>query len=230
MTTKFKTSVSVLALGVAMASGSVLAYQEGDIVLRAGIATVAPDEDSSLINVPALGGEIAGTGVEVDDNTQLGLTGLYMLSDKVGVELLAATPFSHTVSAKGLEGLGIDEVADVKHLPPTLSVQYFPMPSDSKFQPYVGIGLNYTIFFDEEATSEFESVLGDTSVSLDDSFGLAFQLGCDFAVTDNLVLNAAIWKIDIDTEATLKTAGAGLITVDVDIDPYAYMVGLGYKF
>ncbi len=231
MTTKFKTSVSVLALGVAMASGSVLAYQEGDIVIRAGIATVAPDEDSSLINVPALGGDVAGTGVEVDDDTQLGLTGLYMLSNNIGLELLAATPFTHTVSAKGLEGYGIDEVADVKHLPPTLSVQYFPMPSDSKFQPYVGVGLNYTIFFDEEASNDVEeSVLGDTSVSLDDSFGLAFQLGCDFAITDQLVINAAVWKIDIDTEATLKTAGAGLITVDVDIDPYAYMVGLGYKF
>lgn len=231
MTTKFKTSVSVLALGVAMASGSVLAYQEGDIVIRAGIATVAPDEDSSLINVPALGGDVSGTGVEVDDDTQLGLTGLYMLSNNIGLELLAATPFTHTVSAKGLEGYGIDEVADVKHLPPTLSVQYFPMPSDSKFQPYVGVGLNYTIFFDEEASNDVEeSVLGDTSVSLDDSFGLAFQLGCDFAITDQLVINAAVWKIDIDTEATLKSEGVGPIYVDVDIDPYAYMVGLGYKF
>ena len=230
MTAKLKASVSLLALGVALASGSVSAYEKGDIVLRAGAAVVAPDEDSSVLNVSGLGGDVPNTGVTVDDNTQLGLTGLYMVSNHVGFELLAATPFTHTVTATGVEGLGITEVADVKHLPPTLSVQYFPMASDSAFQPYVGLGLNYTIFFDEEAAASFEAVAGESSVDLDDSFGFAAQLGCDFAISDNLVLNAAVWMIDIETTATIQTANVGTVTVDVDIDPLAYMVGLGYKF
>ena len=189
---------------------------------------VDPDEESSLIYAGGTG--LPNTSVTVDDNVQLGLTGLYMVSNNIGVELLAATPFSHTVSAKGLEALNVDEVADVKHLPPTVSVQYFPMSSDSAFQPYVGIGLNYTIFFDEEATTSFEAAAGESSVDLDDSFGFAFQLGCDFAISDNLVLNAAIWKVDIDTSATIDTANLGVVTVDVDIDPMAYMLGVGYKF
>ncbi len=228
MTAKLKASVSLLALGVALASGSALAYEKGDIVLRAGAAMVDPDEESSLIYAGGTG--LPNTSVTVDDNVQLGLTGLYMVSNNIGVELLAATPFSHTVSAKGLEALNVDEVADVKHLPPTVSVQYFPMSSDSAFQPYVGIGLNYTIFFDEEATTSFEAAAGESSVDLDDSFGFAFQLGCDFAISDNLVLNAAIWKVDIDTSATIDTANLGVVTVDVDIDPMAYMLGVGYKF
>ena len=228
MTAKLKASVSLLALGVALASGSALAYAKGDIVLRAGAAMVDPDEESSLIYAGGTG--LPNTSVTVDDNVQLGLTGLYMVSNNIGVELLAATPFSHTVSAKGLEALNVDEVADVKHLPPTVSVQYFPMSSDSAFQPYVGIGLNYTIFFDEEATTSFEAAAGESSVDLDDSFGFAFQLGCDFAISDNLVLNAAIWKVDIDTSATIDTANLGVVTVDVDIDPMAYMLGVGYKF
>ena len=228
MTAKLKASVSLLALGVALASGSALAYEKGDIVLRAGAAMVDPDEESSLIYAGGTG--LPNTSVTVDDNVQLGLTGLYMVSNNIGVELLAATPFSHTVSAKGLEALNVDEVADVKHLPPTVSVQYFPMSSDSAFQPYVGIGLNYTIFFDEEATTSFEAAAGESSVDLDDSFGFAFQLGCDFAISDNLVLNAAIWKVDIDTSAMIDTANLGVVTVDVDIDPMAYMLGVGYKF
>lgn len=228
MTVQLKASVSMIALGVALASGSAMAYEKGDMVLRAGAAMVAPDESSSTLRLN--GTSLADTSVEVDDDTQIGLTGLYMLSNNIGLELLAATPFSHTVSAKGLEGLGVDKVADVKHLPPTLSVQYFPMSSDSAFQPYVGLGLNYTVFFDEEATSSFEAIAGDSSVDLDDSFGFAFQLGCDYALSETLVLNAAIWKIDIDTTATIETAGLGTVKVDVDIDPYAYMVGLGYKF
>ena len=237
MSAKLKASVSVLALGVAMASGSALAYQQGDMILRAGAAVVEPQEESSEISLngttlsDALG---VDSSVGVGTNTQLGLTFTYMLSDDVGVEVLAATPFSHKVTAN-LDGTTVD-AAEVKHLPPTVSVQYFPMGSDSAFQPYVGIGLNYTVFFDEKVDSELDAVtttlgLGEAnSLKLEDSFGLAFELGCDYAISDTLVLNASVWKIDIDTEATFKYDGGNKLTADVDIDPIAYMIGVGYKF
>lgn len=226
MAAKLKASVSVLALGVALASGSALAYQQGDMVLRAGAAMVDPDASSSPLAINGV--EVAGTSVDVDDNTQLGITFTYMLNDNFGVGVLAATPFSHTVTAKGL---GPDfKAIDLKHLPPTVSLQYFPMASGSKFQPYVGAGLNYTLFFDEELTSAFEANVDSGSVKLDDSFGLAFELGCDFEISDNLVLNAAIWSIDIDTTATIKLDSGPKVTTDVDIDPLVYMLGVGYKF
>ncbi|AUM11478.1 OmpW/AlkL family protein [Ketobacter alkanivorans] len=226
MAVKLKASVSVLALSVAMASGSVLAYQQGDMVARAGLAMVDPDASSTPLVLN--GNVVSDTSVDVDDNTQLGLTFTYMLSDDIGVEVLAATPFSHTVTAKGL-GDDLDAI-DLKHLPPTVSIQYFPMASDSVFQPYLGVGLNYTTFFDEKLTSDFKAVFGDGDVSLEDSFGLAFELGCDYQLSDNLVLNAAIWTIDIDTSATIKLDSGNKITTDVDIDPLVYMVGVGYKF
>ncbi|MCP5019550.1 MAG: outer membrane beta-barrel protein [Ketobacter sp.] len=226
MAVKLKASVSVLALSVAMASGSALAYQQGDMVARAGLAMVDPDASSTPLVLN--GNVVSDTSVDVDDNTQLGLTFTYMLSDDIGVEVLAATPFSHTVTAKGL-GDDLDAI-DLKHLPPTVSIQYFPMASDSVFQPYLGVGLNYTTFFDEKLTSDFKAVFGDGDVSLEDSFGLAFELGCDYQLSDNLVLNAAIWTIDIDTSATIKLDSGNKITTDVDIDPLVYMVGVGYKF
>lgn len=226
MAVKLKASVSVLALSVAMASGSALAYQQGDMVARAGLAMVDPDVSSTPLVLN--GNVVSDTSVDVDDNTQLGLTFTYMLSDDIGVEVLAATPFSHTVTAKGL-GDDLDAI-DLKHLPPTVSIQYFPMASDSVFQPYLGVGLNYTTFFDEKLTSDFKAVFGDGDVSLEDSFGLAFELGCDYQLSDNLVLNAAIWTIDIDTSATIKLDSGNKITTDVDIDPLVYMVGVGYKF
>ncbi|MGK3947131.1 OmpW family outer membrane protein, partial [Streptomyces caeruleatus] len=64
--------------------------------------------------------------------------------DNFGVELLAATPFSHSVK------MGDTEVAKVKHLPPTLMAQYYFGDVQSKVRPYVGIGVNYTTFFDEQ--------------------------------------------------------------------------------
>lgn len=218
-----KLAIAVLAAGL-FSTGTVHAYETGDLIVRAGGAMVKPQDDSSLIELN--GFAIPATGVEVDDNTQLGLTISYMLNSNWAIELLAATPFKHQVDA---EGLGI-EVADVKHLPPTLSAQFFPLGSDQAFKPYIGLGVNYTVFFGEDLRSEFISVLGDGDIELDDSFGLAFELGADLALGDNWVLNTAVWKADIDTTAKISLDSGNRIEVDVDIDPIVYMIGVGYVF
>lgn len=234
---KVKASVSVLALSVALASGSAMAFQQGDMFVRAGAAAVDPQEDSSqlALNGTSLQDALGiDSSAGVDSNTQLGLTFTYMVSNKVGIEVLAATPFTHTVTAN-LGGTTV-EAAEVTHLPPTVSAVFYPMGAGSAFQPYVGIGINYTTFFDEEVASELDAVttslgLGDAQgLDLDDSFGFAFQIGCDFMVSENLLINAAVRKIDIDTTATFSYAGGNEITADVGIDPLVYMVGAGYKF
>jgi len=206
------------------------AHVEGDIIVRAGAARVVPSEDSG--NVKLDGTKVAGTKATADNSTQLGLTFAYMLTDHVGLELLAATPFSHTIGVKGL-GPGLDgKLADIKQLPPTLSLQYYPMESSSKFQPYAGIGLNYTKFFNNDLTGERKQQ-GFSNLKLKDSVGLAGQIGMDYMLTDRVMLNASIWYIDIDTKASVDGPSAlsvGKTKVDVDIDPWVYMVGLCYKF
>ncbi len=155
-----------------------------------------------------------------------------MVSDKVGIELLAATPFTHTVgvagSPAGLDALN-GELAEISHLPPTLSAVVYPMNSNSAFQPYLGVGINYTVFFDEEVTSSAKTK-GFQNLSLDSSWGLAYQVGADFMLSDNLMINAQVRYIDIDTTGKTTLAGVGRLNVDVDVDPMVYMVGLGYKF
>lgn len=222
-----KTSTLVSsALALALVSPLALAHKEGDFIVRAGAALVAPNDDSSNIRIN--GTAAAGTEATVNNNTQLGLTFAYMLSDHVGVELLAATPFKHRVSVAGVAA-GVDgKLADVKHLPPTLSLQYFPMDSGSKWQPYVGAGLNYTTFFDESLTGA-QRANGFSELKLDDSWGLALQVGSDYMLTDRVMINAALWYLDIDTEATANL-GANRVAVDVDIDPWVFMVGVGYRF
>lgn len=215
-------SASLLALAVAAPMAN--AFEAGDIIVRAGAVTVDPHEDSSNIE---LDGADSGLKASLDSDTQLGLNFAYMLTNNVGIELLAATPFEHTVTVKGLGDLG-----DVKHLPPTLSVVYYPLASQSVFQPYVGLGLNYTTFFQEDLTSQMKG-LGFSNLDLDDSFGLAAQIGADFMLSDKVMLNAQVRYIDIDTEATASgptALGVGKTKVDVDVDPMVYMVGLGYKF
>ena len=221
-----KTLLATSILAIALTAPLAHAYKAGDIIVRAGAITVAPNEDSSNVQVGA--SKAPGTKATLDSNTQLGLTGTYMITDKVGIELLAATPFSHTVGVKGF-GPGIDgNLADIKHLPPTLSAVYYPLDSNSAFQPYVGLGLNYTWFFDTELTSAAEGK-GFSGFDLDDSWGLAGQVGMDYMLTDNLLFNAHVRYIDIDTTGTTHL-GPTKVKVDVEVDPWVYMVALGYKF
>lgn len=207
------------------------AYEAGDWIVRAGAATVDPTEDSSTVTLN--GAEALGSNarVTVDSDTQLGLTVAYMVTPNVGVELLAATPFSHNINANSsLEKVtGYNDLGDTKQLPPTLSLQYY-FNNSSDFTPYVGMGVNYTIFFDEGTSRELQGTLGgDAKMDLENSWGLAAQAGVDYKLADNWLLNAAVWYIDIDTEADI-TSPAGRVEVDVDVDPWVYMVGVGYKF
>src|SRR5690606_21736450 len=222
--------LTTLAMATTLATAAALttpawAYEAGDILVRAGAATVAPDESSDGIAVPGLNiPPIAGTGAEVDNNTQLGLTLTYMLNSAWGVELLAATPFEHDITADlGAVDPSLSSVAagSTKHLPPTLSVVWYPLGSDGGISPYLGAGINYTVFFQEDVDSEVEAVAGSlASVStipmaleLDDSWGLAAQVGVDFALNESWHLNASVRWIDIDTEATFTSGGADIITV-----------------
>lgn len=206
-----------------------MSYEEGDIIVRVGAAQVSPDDDSSSISVQGLGGKVPGTGVGVESDTQVGITATYMLNSNWGIELLASTPFEHDITAKGLGAFGVSDIGSVTHLPPTLSAQYFFLGGNGAFQPYAGAGINYTLILDEDLSSQMKNNLGASSMDIDDSIGLSLQAGFDYALNEKWLVNAAVWYMDIDTTATIKS-DVGKIEVDVDVDPWVYMISLGYKF
>jgi outer membrane protein len=231
----FKHLSLAVAVSAAMVSTQALAYEEGDWIVRVGATMVDPDASSSIVTVDGVDA-FAGSKVDVEDDTQLGLNIEYMISPNLGIELLAATPFEHTVKAKGtlataLSPNGGTDVASVKQLPPTLSLNYH-FDTNSAWQPYIVVGINYTVFFSEDGSSELEATLGsDTDVELDDSWGLAAQAGVNYHVDDKWLINASVRYIDISTDAeiTIKANGAKIET-DVDVDPYVYTLSVGYKF
>ena len=225
-TTLFATSLFVLAF----AAPSAHAHQTGDFIVRAGAITVQTNESTSGVKLdrgPAAGTDLGGKAT-LDNDTQLGLNFAYMLTDKWGVELLAATPFTHNIGIKGT-GIVDGKLGSRKLLPPTLSAVYYPVGGKSAFQPYVGAGINYTWFFDEEVTSSAKQK-GLNNLNVRDTWGWAVQVGADYMLTDNIMLNAQVRYIDIDTTAYVDVAGVGRAKVDVDIKPFVYMIGLGYRF
>ncbi len=216
-----------ICASLGLLSFSALAHQAGDILVRVGLTTVAPDDSSSNIEV---GGADLGVGLSVDNNTQLGLNFAYFLTDNINVEVLAATPFSHDVNFSVSDPLGTgDKLAEVKHLPPTVTVNYYFNDASSAFQPYIGAGINYTIFFDEQFTSANDNA-GLADLSLDNSFGLSAQVGADYKLEDNWYVNASVRWIDIDTEASFNLNGTAGKVNDITIDPWVYSITLGYTF
>ena len=191
------------------------AHQAGDVIFRVGTATVRPTEGSD--NVLGLG------SFNINNNTQMGLTLGYMFTDNIGMELLAATPFQHKV---GLQSTGT--IAEVKQLPPSLMAQYYFGDRQDKLRPYLGVGINYTTFFDTDFNQTGRDA-GLSDLSVKDSWGVATQAGLDYNLDDNWLINMSVWWMDIDTEVKFK-AGGEQQNINTRIDPWVFMFGAGYRF
>jgi len=214
------------ALSFALASGPVFAHDAGEFFVRARVIDVSPNDDSGPIVIG--GAPVGGSGVSVDDGATLDIDLNWMVSANWGVELLLDLSSKHTVSATGSLG-ALGDIVELRTLPPALLLQYHFNPK-GQVQPYAGVGINYTYFFDAKATDSLKAALGGVSdVSLDGSFGIAGQVGADFMLGNGWFLNLDLKYVDINTTADISS-GAGPVSVDVDVNPWVYGVGVGRSF
>lgn len=182
-----------------------LAQSKGDMHLGVGLGWVKPD--SSYSNT-------AAGPLRPDDDVRPTLTFEYFIADNLGIEVLAATPFEHKVE---LQGAG--DVVKLNHLPPTVSLQYH-FDTGSGFRPFLGAGLNYTMFWDETGIG----ALAGVPVSLDDSWGVALHAGVDFDINDKSAFRIDARWINIETD--VKVAGAPIGKVKID----PVVLGASYIF
>lgn len=202
------------AVVAALSAAPAMAIEQGDWLVRFGVGHVSPNDSSSDFS------GASGVGAAVDGDTKPILNVTYMLTDNIGIDVLGAWPFEHDISAKG--GLN-GKVGSTKQLPPTVGLQYHFRPKAS-VRPYVGVGVNYTHFWDEKLNATGQAVLG--TLELDDSFGVAGQVGVDVDINDQWFVNADVRYIRIKTEGTTANVGK----VDVEIDPWVFILGVGTRF
>lgn len=176
-----------------------------DWQLRLRAIGVVPDEDSTTSN---------GGTITVDSQVMPELDITYFLTENFSAELILAT----TKHEMGEVGPNIN-LGHVWVLPPTLTAQY-RFNNASPFIPYLGAGINYTFFYNEDPGAA-------ASVKYDDGFGYALQLGADYKLDDHWLLNADVKKIFLNTNASVN---GGAVTADVDLDPWVIGFGVGYRF
>ena len=233
MMNKYVRATVYMLVILAGLSGRVAVAEQGDWLVRLRGIYVDPIDDSGLISLN--GAPLPGSGVGVNSNPVPEIDVTYMLLRNVGIEVIAGIT-NHDVEVEGsaLAGLGVTngfKIFDAWVLPPTVTLQYHFLPEGS-IRPYVGIGVNYTTFLDENATRNLETTLASpVSVGMTNSWGWAAQGGVDITLKDNWFINIDVKYIDIDATASLgvKNLGARL-EVDANIDPIVFGAGIGYRF
>lgn len=180
-------------------------FNPHDWQLRFRAIDVSPQESSS--------GTIAGKAT-ADSAVMPELDITYFLTDQFSFELILATS-KHDI---GWQPGGLD-LGDVWVLPPTLTAQYHFM-HDRQFSPYVGAGVNYTVFYNADPGAF-------NSVEYKNGFGYALQLGADYKLDANWMLNADVKKIFLNTDVSVNN---GAVRADVDLDPWVFGLGVGYRF
>ncbi len=169
------------------------------------------------VNLDSANKDTTGLDLSVNNKVIPEVDFSYFFSPNLAAELILTYPQKHTLSAGGTE------IGTLKHLPPTLSLQYHFAPNDT-FRPYVGAGLNYTIFSNVEFIPAVDTALSPSVKHT--SVGLSFQVGFDYEISKNLYLNVDIKKVQIGTKVYSKGTEVGKFKVD----PLLVGVGLGFRF
>lgn len=199
----------ILIAAALVALGSpVFAQSQGEWTIGIGVAHVDPRSDN---------GTLAGGTVptSIGSSTRPSITFEYFIRDNLGIEVLAALPFRHSIRSEGVE------IGTVKHLPPVVSLQYH-FDATPQFKPFVGVGVNFTGFWDGEARGPLEG----SSLRVKNSWGLAAHLGADYWINDRSAIRADLRWIDINADVELDGTRIG----SVDVDPVVAGISYVMKF
>ena len=205
----FSASALFCLYGAARAEGAFQPLKAGSIVLDVRATNVSPDAGDPIKTAAGV-----NTGLKADVKDAWAPTiGLqYFFTDNVAAELIAGTT-QHEITASGTE------VRKTWVLPPVLTLQYHFAPK-ARFNPYIGAGINYMIFYSGKNYNGF-------TVKTKDGFGEALQAGFDYALGGKWTLNVDVKKVWMETDATVN---GGALTSKVNLDPLVTSVGVGYRF
>lgn len=204
MTAALAGALLTLGGGVSDARADGFNIEKENFMFRLRGIGVIPNEDQSLTG---------GTTVDIDATVVPEFDITYFWTDHIATELILATT-PHDVTVNPATSLG-----DVWLLPPTLTLQYHFTP-EKTFSPYVGAGINYTFFYNEDPGAF-------ASVDYDNSVGFALQAGFDYWVDENWGLNLDVKRLWLDTDVNVA---AGAVTGEVEIDPWIVGAGISYRF
>lgn len=199
---------AALMLAAAPAALAAAPYEAGDFLVRVRVVDAMPDIGSQV----NLGSQYHVTS---SDFALPEVDFTYFLDPHWSLELIAGTS-KHSLYLNKSVYLGSAWL-----LPPTLTAQYH-FDQLGPFKPYVGAGINYSLFYDKRGTS------GLGKLKMTDQWGFALQAGADIPLTEDgrYFLNVDVKKIFVSTHASFTASAA---TANVDVNPWVFGAGVGVK-
>ncbi|SFJ62797.1 outer membrane protein [Bradyrhizobium sp. Gha] len=235
-------TVSTLALATSLASNSVrgadlgsdpVYYKASPIepfnpwMIRLRVLGVLPDAGGSSVNVPgapSLSSPSAGLSISDQAIPELDIT--YFFTKNLATELILGVT-SHHISGNGaLTGL---DIGKAWLLPPTLTLQYH-FTDFGPLKPYIGGGINYTVFFNQSAANTSLASLAVTDLHIRNQFGAAIQFGFDYMLDRHWGLNFDVKKLWLRPEYFATVNNAVAVSGHANIDPWLVSGGVAYKF
>jgi outer membrane protein len=200
--------LTMIALAVAAGAAAPLAAQAQDgpwlVRLRA-------------VNLDSANKDSTGLDLSINNKVLPDVDISYFFTPQIATELVLTYPQKQTIRSGGTD------IGSLRHLPPTLTVQYH-FTGLGAFKPYLGAGVNYTLFSSVKFDPAVEAAL-HPSISKN-SFGLAAQVGMDYTFAKNWVFNVDLKKVQIRTDVK----SSGVKVGEFKVDPWLIGVGVGMRF
>lgn len=162
---------------------------------------------------------VAGSDLSYSDSVIPELDISYYFTDNIAAELILGTTYADIYGEGSLAGLGT--VGRTWVLPPTLTLQYH-FTDFGNFKPYVGAGVNYTLFYNQEPDAA-------NSLKVKNQLGAALQIGADYMLDDHWGVNVDVKKLFLEPSFDVNVGGTDL-TGKASLNPWIIGTGITYRF
>jgi outer membrane protein len=176
-----------------------------------------------------------GLNLDVKNVNTPYLAATYTFTPNWVLQLSAGIPPKTETIGKGPAALGSipyngQVVSTAKWFAPTLIVNYVIGPEAWPVRPYVGVGINYTHFYDRQSTAAGDAANGGpTSISLTNSTGFEWTVGAKVKLADRWHAYASYSATKVNSDYVGNTAGV-IRRTSIKFNPSAFVLSVGYSF
>ena len=224
-------------------AGNANAQTAGSFTVATGWLHVAPQSSATPLTVESVGGmtvnqQVPGSGAHATATDTMGITTEYYVTDHIGVATLIGLPL--TVNLVGDGSLAkYGTLGSTRPMPPAIVLRYHLLGAQSKFRPFVGLGVNYT-WFTQIRTTNSQFITdnlgpgGTAHATLSSSWNPVFELGAYYAITNHWSVGASVGYVPVKTHLTLDgTTANGTQIVSrstIRINPVNVFLNVAYTF